>query len=180
MWDTVGALGIPLEAARRLNATLYQFHDTELSSIVQRAYHAIAIDENRLEYDVTLWSPKSMPNQAIEQRWFPGAHADVGGGYPDRRLSDLALRWMQDRAADASLGVKPVSLGAENFRGTLTDSYSRFLGGLYALSHPRHLRPVCQSIFGNEIVDDCVELRRRDSSVAYQPTNLGMPPLAPN
>ena len=24
----------------------------------------------------------------VEQRWFVGAHTDMGGGYPDARLSD--------------------------------------------------------------------------------------------
>ena len=30
--------------------------------------------------------------------WFAGAHADVGGGYPDTRLSDIALNWMAAEA----------------------------------------------------------------------------------
>ena len=32
-----------------------------------------------------------------------GAHCDVGGGYPDRRLSDLALGSMQDKASAMNL-----------------------------------------------------------------------------
>jgi uncharacterized protein (DUF2235 family) len=174
VWDTVGALGIPLQAAQRLNAILYHFHDTELSKIVERAYHAIAVDEHREEYNVTLWTPKQKLDQILEQRWFSGAHGDVGGGYADRRLSDLTLRWMQDRATDASLGLKPISLGAENFKGPLTDSYAHFLGGLYALSHPRLYRPVCQTTFGSEIIDSSVDLRRRDAQLAYQPMNTGL------
>ena len=34
---------------------------------------------------------------------FMGAHCDVGGGYPDRRLSDLALGRMQDQASAMNL-----------------------------------------------------------------------------
>src|SRR5438034_11699973 len=36
-WDTVGALGIPLRGFRSLTHARYQFHDTELSDIVQYA-----------------------------------------------------------------------------------------------------------------------------------------------
>jgi uncharacterized protein (DUF2235 family) len=47
VWDTVGALGIPLHIASHINAAYYQFHDTELSALVENAYHAVAIDEHR-------------------------------------------------------------------------------------------------------------------------------------
>ena len=30
----------------------------------------------------------------MTQVWFAGAHADVGGGYPDAELSDISLAWM--------------------------------------------------------------------------------------
>jgi hypothetical protein len=39
--------------------------------------------------------------------WFPGAHADVGGGYPDDGLSYVALCWMIDEAADKGLRFEP-------------------------------------------------------------------------
>jgi hypothetical protein len=34
-------------------------------------------------------------------------HSDVGGGYPDPRLADIALLWMADRAAAHGLAFKP-------------------------------------------------------------------------
>ena len=36
--------------------------------------------------------------QVMEQMWFSGAHSDVGGGYPETGLSDVALEWMVGRA----------------------------------------------------------------------------------
>src|SRR5262249_6133187 len=36
------------------------------------------------------------------QVWFPGVHSDVGGGYEDSRLSDLALEWMIQEATAIS------------------------------------------------------------------------------
>jgi uncharacterized protein (DUF2235 family) len=177
VWDTVGALGIPDHFADKLKEVFYRFHDTALSRIVQNAYQAIALDEFREDYAICLWDPPEKPEQTVEQRWFVGAHSDVGGGYPDRRLSDLTLRWMQDRAAAVGLGLTPVTLGDDNFGGTLTDSYSQFLDGVYAKIHPRYVRPVLTTSFGGEILDSSIERRRRAGALAYQPTNLGLPPL---
>ena len=39
--------------------------------------------------------------QVFEQVWSPGVHADVGGGYDDTGLSDVALVWMLDKALSA-------------------------------------------------------------------------------
>ena len=95
VWDTVGALGIPFTVLKDVNMKFYEFHDTNLSNIVENAYHALAIDEHRQDYMATLWNPDTAPQQKLEQRWFVGAHCDVGGGYKDRRLSDITLGWMQ-------------------------------------------------------------------------------------
>jgi uncharacterized protein (DUF2235 family) len=43
VWDTVGALGIPLHLLQDVNMKFYEFHDTNLSSIVENAFHAIAV-----------------------------------------------------------------------------------------------------------------------------------------
>ena len=46
VWDTVGALGVPATfPGSRLINRRHRFHDTELSRIVRRARHAVAVDE---------------------------------------------------------------------------------------------------------------------------------------
>lgn len=132
IWDTVGALGVPLNLTKDVNMKFYEFHDTKLSNIVENAFHAVAIDEHRQDYDVCLWSPESVPEQQLEQRWFLGAHCDVGGGYRDRRLSDMTLGWMQNKASALGLALNPVAVGQKNYLGDFTDAYAQFLGGLYA------------------------------------------------
>jgi uncharacterized protein (DUF2235 family) len=174
VWDTVGALGVPLEFLSRFNMQLYEFHDTGLSGVVENAFQAIAVDENRRDYDVCLWTPASKPDQTIEQRWFIGAHCDVGGGYPDRRLSDISLRWMQDRASELGLTLTPRDVATDNYLGSLTDSYQGFLKGHYARLNPRHLRSIAATEFGNESVDESV-LRRRREDATYVPQNAGFP-----
>jgi uncharacterized protein (DUF2235 family) len=107
VWDTVGALGIPLNGLRFVNVfnRRWQFHDTSLSTSVDAAFHAVAIDEKREPFRPTLWMPqKDAPHhQQIEQVWFSGVHGDVGGGQPDHRLSDIPLLWMMDRAHQCGL-----------------------------------------------------------------------------
>jgi hypothetical protein len=72
------------------------------------------------------------------------------------------------------LGLTPVPLGAENYRGQSTDSYSAFLKGVYAKKKPRHYRSIGKSQFGNEVVDESVQQRRK-ADRSYEPQNNGLP-----
>ncbi|MEA2344289.1 MAG: hypothetical protein QOF63_2458 [Thermoanaerobaculia bacterium] len=105
VWDTVGALGIPLRAFGSANQKKFQFMDTGLSHVVKFAFHALAVDEHRHPFLPTLWETKPDIDQTVQQVWFAGAHSDVGGGYPEQGLSDLALDWMMDAAKTAGLEV---------------------------------------------------------------------------
>lgn len=94
VWDTVGALGVP---GRRLLNRKHRFHNTELSKVVECAFHALAIDEKRSAFGPVLWqacADGSHEQKVIEQVWFPGAHSDVGGGAQDSGLAAAALSWM--------------------------------------------------------------------------------------
>lgn len=173
VWDTVGALGIPLSLVNDFNLHFYEFHDTTLSAIVENGYHAIALDEHRDKYDVCLWNPPARLTQKFEQRWFVGAHCDVGGGYPDRGLSDIPLRWMQDRAASVGLATESRPLPADGFRSPFRDSYAEFLGGKFAKVHPRHFRNVLSTHFGNEVLDETIR-KRREGDPTYRPQNSGL------
>jgi uncharacterized protein (DUF2235 family) len=176
VFDSVGALGVPLESFTFYNRKKYEFHDVMLSSIVERAYHAMALDEHRKVFDVTLWDPPAPVDQVLEQRWFPGSHADVGGGEPDRRLSDIALRWMMERAFAGGVIFEPrhVPLRIEkNHLARVADSYSSFLDGGFSLLTEPHFRPVGQTLFGNEILDDSVLLKLEDDP-HYHPINPGV------
>ncbi|TAH35503.1 MAG: DUF2235 domain-containing protein [Planctomycetota bacterium] len=105
VWDTVGALGIPMRGLRWLTRRDYQFHDTELSKSVKNAYHALAIDEHRAPFRPTLWAYVPKEGQTVEQVWFCGAHSDVGGGYREPGLSNIALTWMMEKAQAAGLSI---------------------------------------------------------------------------
>jgi len=120
VWDTVGSLGIPLNLFQWYNKKRYTFYDTALSSIVEYAYHAVAVDEKRKNFQPAWWIRSGNTEakefkQVLEQRWFPGVHSNVGGGYPDFGLSDLALKWLFEKAQSAGLYLS--ASFSENFKG---------------------------------------------------------------
>jgi len=134
VWDTVGSLGIPLRGLRALTRGKYQFHDTQLSGTVQRAYHALAVDEHRAPFEPALWAYKPKPDQIVEQVWFCGAHSDVGGGYPEVALSDITLDWMIAKARDAGLAFDQAALKAHEIRPRALGPLHNSKVGLYRLT----------------------------------------------
>jgi uncharacterized protein (DUF2235 family) len=111
VFDTVGALGIPLSGplATLVNRA-WGFHNTDLSSRVQAAFQALSIDEQRPPFKPAVWKPSApAQGQRIEQVWFAGVHCDVGGGYvaAESGLPDIALLWMADRAHACGLAFRP-------------------------------------------------------------------------
>lgn len=105
VWDTVGSLGIPaynLQTDDRID--IFQFADRALSPAVRNGIHAVSLDEQRGDFEPTLWDA----DPRVVQRLFAGAHADVGGGYAiadkESSLSDIALDWLSAKLKD--LGVR--------------------------------------------------------------------------
>ncbi len=102
---TVGSLGIPGSLLAVSNKEKFAFHDTNRFAPRKeaRGVQALAIDEHRRDFTPTFWTGAVPPNVSIEQVWFAGAHADVGGGYKTRRLADIPLVWMAKQAEAAGL-----------------------------------------------------------------------------
>lgn len=175
-WETVGELGIPHTAAWFPFARArYELHDTELSRIVKHAYQALALDEHRGDLAPTKWTrnpdrlaPGESPTAKkagqidVEQRWFVGAHGDVGGGYrrdgagrvPDP-LPGLALAWLQRKAMAAGLACEELFLPLPDADlGIARNSYAEFLHGIYRLFRPSYNRVIGGGV--NETVDESV------------------------
>jgi len=140
-----------------------------LSTIVRNAYHAMAVDEHRVQFKPTIWTSEPADGQTVEQRWFVGAHSNVGGGYPDARLSDLALEWMCQRAAACGLQLAEFKAAPESYMGLIRDSYAEFLGGL-PKSDPAFFRLI-QSGPYRQVIDDSVG-QRVENDLSYRPSNL--------
>ncbi len=127
VWDTVGALGLPgwrYWLARPILQRFginWWFHDTSLSGSVVHAYQALAIHERRSLFEPTLWKQQlddegrpERIDQRLEQAWFAGVHSDVGGGYCETGLSDLALAWIVGRATERGLSLAPDVFARDN------------------------------------------------------------------
>jgi uncharacterized protein (DUF2235 family) len=126
VWDTVGALGIPIRWFEWWNKR-YLFHDVKLGRHVKFAYHALALDERRKVFSPSLWEVNGeIKSQVCEQVWFPGVHSNVGGGYADTGLSDIALQWMVEKAKATGLEFDEGYLSrlAANSSGELRDSWT--------------------------------------------------------
>jgi hypothetical protein len=108
VWDTVGSYGIPagigLGALSRFFTAwlLHGFHDTQIGKHIEIGLHAVAVDEKRRAFAPTFWTiPKGEePQGHVEQTWFVGAHANIGGSYLDTGLSDTSLIWMISRITE--------------------------------------------------------------------------------
>lgn len=176
VWDTVGALGVPISQIP-FSRDYYQWHDTELSKIVDYAGHAVAVDEHRRDFDVTVWTQTKPQNVKVEQRWFAGAHSDVGGG-EGGNLPNLPLRWLQDMAEEAGLVfADKADVTPDDALGPIADSFGAFALGIYRLFRKRHHR-----VFGagvNEVVDESV-WRRWRTDPAYRPASLASHPQRPS
>lgn len=99
VWDTVGSLGIPGNLLGQIGRRRHEFHDVRLGDKVHRAYQALAIDERRSSFKPAIWDTSFRADPTtVEQRWFVGAHCDVGGGYRDHQLADQSLLWMIEKA----------------------------------------------------------------------------------
>lgn len=127
VWDTVGALGAPTPLLGRLTRKHVSFHNTQLGEHVQRAYHALAIDERRRPFQPDLWTGAPADGQVIQQVWFAGVHSNIGGGYRNCGLSDIALAWLAGRAATHGLEFTKAIAGMEPApveQCSLEDSFS--------------------------------------------------------
>jgi uncharacterized protein (DUF2235 family) len=110
LWDTVEAYGMPVEELKRgIDWVLWPmvFGDLILSPRVQRACHALSLDDERTTFHPLLWDEVAEADMVakhqvaagrITQVWFAGVHSNVGGGYPEDQLSLVSLDWMMGEA----------------------------------------------------------------------------------
>jgi hypothetical protein len=118
VWDTVDAVGLPVPGLADLWNTMvyrFKFPDHVLGPMVERARHALAIDDERYTFHPLLWDEKPKDGDKkepdpdrIKQVWFSGVHSNVGGGYPKQGMSLVSLAWMMDEAEAAGLRFSPL------------------------------------------------------------------------
>lgn len=181
VWDTVGAMGIPLRTLNWTTSWRFKFHDVLLGEHIRYAFHAVAIDEKRRPFKPTFWKnnnteqrkEKYGKHQEVRQRWFCGAHSNIGGGYVDSGLSDITLQWMIDKIDKHSSVVFDEDylkrILKPDCHGELRDSRTK----MYFLSKctPHIRRPMQDGYIGQKI-DGSVNKRWDSKTCYYEPENL--------
>jgi uncharacterized protein (DUF2235 family) len=192
VWDTVGSVGLEAGNFPGISRSSFDYLQTGLRLPILNGYHALAVDEHRNDFAPTLWdvrhpnNPKAViaqprPISGVEQRWFAGAHANVGGGYETDLLAQTPLRWMMKKAESQGLSFRSeVDLDGNSVTAPITDSYKLFGYGLYG----RFTRPLYRTIGRepdvrddgshvniNETIDASVFERWR-TDPGYRPANV--------
>jgi len=174
VWDTVGALGAPTPFLGTITKKfMVGFHNPSLSTLVENACQALAIDERRGPFQPSLWVEDNGCSH-VQQVWFAGAHSNVGGGCPDQGISDVALEWMLKRACECGLIIDD-KYGQKKIQpaplAEAVDSYSMGYRLLEKLRVPPYVRPIGTTGIG-EMIHESVLERIRDTRQRYRPTNL--------
>ncbi len=89
-WDTVDAT-VGIDGADFI----------DVPRTVHAARHAVAINEYRGHFDYV-----PMRGRQVTERFFAGSHTDVGGGYKDHALTDVAGAWVVRGAVRQGLRLK--------------------------------------------------------------------------
>jgi uncharacterized protein (DUF2235 family) len=192
VWDTVGSIGWKAGNIPGISRSSFDYLQTGLRIHILNGYHALAIDEHRNDFAPTLWDvrhpkdPNSViaqprPLSSVEQRWFVGAHANVGGGYETDLLAQAPLRWMMKKAESQGLSFRSeVDLDGDALKAPIADSYKSFGSGVYAIISPPLYRTIGREpdvredgshININETIDASVFERWR-ADPTYRPANL--------
>ncbi len=207
LWDTVAAYGLPIEEMTRgFSQWIWplELPDRVLASEVRRACHALSLDDQRTTFHPVLWTEagekESSPDpegrrwlkdERINQVWFAGVHANVGGGYPDDALAHIPLYWVMQEARDHGLAFKTdppsdpdafrTAASARDKDGRQYDSRAGIAG--YYRYGPRKLKELCHmrlSARKRDTVEirvpkihETAFMRLRSDSSAYAP--IGIP-----
>ncbi len=177
VWDTVDAVGFPIdEIADGWNQVIYpfKFPDFTLSPLVEKACHAICIDDERHTFHPVMWNEHGEKGNRIEQVWFSGVHSNVGGGYEKQGMSLVALYWMMTKAEEKGLRFVQTDRDCyrehENVHDKLYDSRSGLK--VYYRYKPRNIGETCKQAHVRPKIHLSVLKRIAQRTDGYAPGNL--------
>jgi uncharacterized protein (DUF2235 family) len=178
LWDTVAAYGLPIEEMTR-GVSLWiwplSLPDRKLGELVDRACHALSLDDERTTFHPVLWSERDLTpppvrpdgrrfiqDERLSQVWFAGVHANVGGGYPDDSLAHVPLCWLMKEAQTCGLRFKvdpPSDPDAIRHAKSALDKDGRLYNSRHGLAGyyrygPRKLKDLSQMRFSSTADDE--------------------------
>ena len=113
IWDTVEAYAVPSRYwGTFIDKYIYRFQSSTkvVDARIKKICHVLSIDDERQVFHPVLWNEKNTQqdkhcdeSSRVEQVWFSGVHANVGGGYPKQGLAWTSLSWMMEKAKQSGL-----------------------------------------------------------------------------
>jgi uncharacterized protein (DUF2235 family) len=126
VYDTVGAIGWDALAIPGLTSKFALHNNVRPTTLIRSCRHALAVDEHRSSFNHTpfiaylsedsdeltraegpgkhsIEDNRAMWRRKIAQRWFIGAHSNIGGGYPSNLLAQVPFLWLMEGAIDCGL-----------------------------------------------------------------------------
>ncbi|MBX9925471.1 MAG: DUF2235 domain-containing protein [Hyphomicrobiaceae bacterium] len=114
-WDTVASFGVAKTIAGINFQQINLFKDLTIPDNVAKAYHMVALDEQRAEFEPTLMDPDPIRLERIVEVWFAGDHANVGGGWATDKLSDITLDFLLSRTSSGYANDTSKKAGDESW-----------------------------------------------------------------
>ncbi len=92
------------------------FENGTVGDHVEKAIHLIALDEERIIFQPTLFNK----NNKVQEIWFSGVHTDIGGGFWFDGLSDITLQFMLDQVKEelTILGIDDIAYKLPNLNNS--------------------------------------------------------------
>ena len=188
LWDTVGAYGMPIDELKwGFDKLIWPMVavDRHLSPVIQHCSHALALDEQRQTFTPTLFDESfeaaevkagRVASGRLTQVWFCGVHSNVGGGYPEDKLSLVTLDWIASQAVAAGLRFDQAMLAESSAeRSGYARIYDSRAGvAAYYRYRPRTTEMGCYPSGEpiRPIVHGSVIMRLAKGSDAYAPISL--------
>lgn len=102
VWDIVGSFGLSFDTFVNFQEINLGWNVDTVHQCVGHCFHAMALDERRETFNVTLLDPDHRFGN-IREVWFRGVHSDIGGGNTNVARSNIALQWMLEQARACGL-----------------------------------------------------------------------------
>ena len=178
VWDTVSAVGFPVMGVSNMIDKFiykYKFPTTTLHKNVRQACHAVSIDDKRKTFHPELWDESNETGSRIQQVWFAGVHANVGGGYQKHGMSLVAMDWMMKKSQAMGLVFNQNDAAFFQQHADVNDKLynSRSGIGAYYRYEPRNIYKICQKYgIQTPLIHESVLLRSQNLTDGYAPGNL--------
>lgn len=193
VFDTVPAIGLGLDEDP-------DGHRLEL--FARKGYHAMSLDEQRDDFRLQRFAAPQYEYQKLQEVWFAGAHADIGGGYSDDfngtycndqsnqntaaavGLEATPLRWMLEQLKSERI-FADAPWPQECLSARLHDEYfdaDWYLSAIYKNAGLLRRKPVEHdrvhgSVLARMEICDLPEYHpKREPDHRYRPVNLGHNP----